>query len=271
MPEPQLIDAHCHLQDERLAHDLPAVFQRMEKKRIRCEVVNGTHPDDWLGVKALAENHPGHLIPSFGLHPWRVPEAPANWYDQLEEYLDAIPSAIGEIGLDRWKEPRDEGLQEDAFRKQLRLAREADLPCSIHCLHAWGWMMDILMEEDLPERGFLLHSYNGSAEQIKKLTELGAYFSVSGSVTEKRRKKQQEALLEIPLDRLLLETDAPDMLPAEEYRQVTGDEAQSLNEPANLGGILCYVAQERKLDSMELAQTCNENCRRFFSPLISFS
>jgi len=121
-------------------------------------VVNGTREADWERVAELARAYPGRVLPSFGLHPWYVNEASEHWRGRLPGFLDAMPSGVGEVGLDRWIEGFDSSKQEEAFRFQIRLAAERGVPLSIHCLKAWGRMLEILEEEALPDCGFLLHS-----------------------------------------------------------------------------------------------------------------
>ena len=172
-------DAHNHLQDPRfdgMREDIVAV---MVNAGINRCVVNGTSPGDWPQVARLAEQYPEIVIPSFGLHPWHQPTE--RWTEQLIEYIDTIPGAcIGECGLDRWIKGYDIELQTKVFCAQLEIAAERNLPLSIHCLRAWGQLIDLLESHPIPERGFLLHSYNGSAELVPRLGELGAYFSFSG-------------------------------------------------------------------------------------------
>src|SRR5206468_3835534 len=119
-----------------------------------------------------------------------------------------------EIGLDRWIENYDLPLQEEMFVWQLRLAAERNLPVSIHCLQAWGKLLELLQKEPRPACGFVLHSYGGPREMIPPLMKLGAYFSLPGYFAHERKQKQRETFQAVPLDRLLIETDAPDqMLP----------------------------------------------------------
>lgn len=197
-------------------------------------VVNGTECGDWRDVSELAECHSGFVIPSFGLHPWKVKDRPDDWLNQLREYLMRFPNAgVGECGLDRWIENFDIDDQRDVFRDQLRLATELDRPCTIHCLRAWGLLLEDLNDADaLPS--ILLHSYGGSIETAQKLVELGAYFSFSGYFLRERKRKVVDVFRQIPRDRILVETDAPDMIPPEHDRPF-GDEA--LNHPANLARV----------------------------------
>src|SRR5688572_11842280 len=159
-----LYDAHNHLQDERLSNALDAIVAELPALGLQRCVVNGTSEKDWAHVEALAKCCPW-IMPAFGLHPWFVKDRSANWFDNLRRFLDANPRAcIGEIGLDRWIQDYDIADQEKVFTAQLQLAAERNVSASIHCLKAWGHLEDVLKTNPRPARGFLLHSYGGSAE-----------------------------------------------------------------------------------------------------------
>ena len=235
-----LYDAHNHLQDERLWKALDQIVADLPTVGLERCVVNGTSEKDWPHLEALAKRH-RWIIPAFGLHPWFLKERSANWLDTLRRCLDANPGAcIGEIGLDRWIQDYDIADQEKVFTAQLQLAAERNLAASIHCLKAWGHLEDVLKTNPRPVRGFLLHSYGGSAEMIPPFVKLGAYFSISGYFAHDRKAAQREVFKKIPLDRLLVETDAPDMLPPPELIAfASGD----MNDPRNLPRIYEFAAK----------------------------
>src|SRR5262245_6867953 len=178
-------------------------------------VVNGSCEEDWPVVLSLARQCP-LVIPSFGYHPWYVKERSKDWLQKLKSFLDGIPSAIGEIGLDRWIKNYDLPQQEEVFTWQLGFAAERNLPVSIHCLQAWGRLLELLQAGPRPQRGFLLHSYGGPQEMVAPLAKLGAYFSIPGYFAHERKVRQRETFRHVPPDRLLIETDAPDQLPPDE-------------------------------------------------------
>jgi len=261
-----LYDAHNHLQDPRLAGHLDSGLAACRRVGIARMVVNGSCEDDWPQVLALAKRHP-FVLPSFGYHPWYVRERTAGWLDQLTQHLDAAPSAIGEIGLDRWIANPDLPLQEEMFRVQLRLAAERGLPVSIHCLKAWGRLDEVLREEPRPACGFLLHSYGGPTEMVGSFAKLGAYFSLSGYFAHERKAKQLEAFKRVPRERLLLETDAPDMWPPAEWNDhpladlATG---KPINHPANLGAVYRFAAHLLERDPEVLRDQVEQNFLRLF-------
>jgi len=237
-------DAHNHLQDCRFDGIRDQVIAEMIKSGVTRCVVNGTCPADWPRVAELAKNHPKFIIPSFGLHPWKEPTD--DWLEKLILYLDTVPNAcIGECGLDRWIRDYDIDMQTEIFIAQLKLATKRNLPISIHCLKAWGHLVDILESHPLPKRGFLLHSYGGSAELVPRLTKLGAYFSFSGYFLHERKQNVRDAFKLVPPDRLLIETDAPDMLPPESV--ISYALPNGINHPANLPCI--YQAVSLFLDT----------------------
>lgn len=266
LSEMVLYDAHNHLQDPRLAGQLEDVLAACRHTGIARMVVNGSCEEDWPQVLALAKRHPV-VLPSFGYHPWLVRARSGSWLEHLKRHLDAAPSAIGEIGLDRWMQEPDVPLQEEMFRAQLRLAAERNLPVSIHCLKAWGRLDEILREEPRPACGFLLHSYGGPVEMVEGFTKLGACFSLSGYFAHGRKAKQREIFKQVPLERLLIETDAPDMWPPDEWNEFplldlpTG---KPMNHPANLGAVYRFTARLLGLDLEPLqVQIAKNFCRLF--------
>lgn len=233
-------------------------------------VVNGSCEADWPQVLDLARQQT-LVLPSFGYHPWYVRERSAGWLDSLKRHLDTVPSAIGEIGLDRWIDDPDVPRQEEMFRAQLRLAAERDLPVSIHCLRAWGRLDAILREEPRPACGFLLHSYGGPAEMVDGFVKLGAYFSLSGYFAHERKSKQRAVFARVPLDRLLLETDAPDMWPPREWNDYPlADPAAGgpMNHPANLAAVYRFAAKLLAADCAELTTRVEQNFQRLFGSIL---
>jgi len=264
-----LFDAHLHLQDPRLGDPDPilATLHLLDVDKI---VVNGTSPADWAAVAGLARLHPNTVIPSFGLHPWRLaPAPPDGWYARLEALLHAHPAAgIGEVGLDRWVEGHHLPTQIDALRPQIALAAQLDRPLSIHCLRAFGTLLDLLRASHLPARGFLLHSYSGPADLLPSFAELGAYFSFSGHFLHPRKSAQRATFKLVPHDRLLIETDAPDMLPPPTFTTHHLAHDPTLpsppNHPANIASIYRGAADALEIPLHHLIDLAAENFARLF-------
>jgi TatD DNase family protein len=259
-----LVDAHAHLQDAALAADSGGVLSRAEAAGVRRIVVNGTSPRDWDAVAALAAGSP-LVAPAYGVHPWFLDALPPEWLDGLARRLAADASAsVGEIGLDSAIEPRDEALQRDVFLAQLRLARDLCRPASIHCRRAWGVMLDLLRAEGPHPAGLVLHSYGGGPDLVPQLAALNAYFSFSGSITYARNKRSPAAAREVPADRLLAETDSPDLPPEGLAAPASGGAA--INEPANLPLVVAALARARDADADSVAALTFGNGIRLFGP-----
>jgi TatD DNase family protein len=280
-PKLSLFDAHNHLQDEWLAPHLEKVLAQLEEGAIAAAVVNGTTKDDWDRVAELSRRC-AWIRPSYGVHPWLVGQRSPTWEEQLRARLEADPrSCLGEIGLDRWilesARPDDARLtglrrapmeeQRLVFEKQLQLGAERNLPTTIHCLDAWGALVDVLGQARLPERGFLLHAYGGSMELMKQFAARGAYFSFNGYFLGERKEKQQAVFREVPLDRLLVETDAPSMPLPQAWRThklPPGPNGTALNHPGNLEAVYVGLAKLRGMPIEELAGAVEQNFWRFF-------
>lgn len=259
-------DAHCHLQDERLTALLPSILAEYAALGVKRVVVNGTCEADWPKVSALAASAPGLIRPSYGLHPWFVNQRSPQWQERLAEFLDEDAAGIGEIGLDKWIHGYDLEAQKEVFRWQWTLAVERGLPVSIHCLRAWGTLLALLREApSLAPRGFLLHSFAGPKDMIAEFVGQGAYFSISGYFFHERKRQQLETFLAVPLDRLLIETDAPDMsLPLTLDSYHVQRDGISINHPANLLTIYRETAALLGLSEDQLAAQVSENIDRLF-------
>jgi len=261
-----LYDAHNHLQDDRLMGVRDHLVGILQRENIRKMVVNGSCEEDWPEVLSMARQHP-QVIPSFGYHPWYVKERSKDWLQKLVSFLDEAPSAVGEIGLDRWIKDYDLPSQEEVFTAQLRVAAQRNLPVSIHCLQAWGRLLELLQSNRTPTCGFVLHSFGGPKEMIESLTELGAYFSLPGYFAHERKTRQREAFRLVPRERLLIETDAPDqLLPPERVQYPLLDPRTNapINHPANLGAVYQFAAELMNEPIESLARQVEENFRRVF-------
>jgi TatD DNase family protein len=266
MTPPPLFDAHNHLHDARLLPWRAEILAGLPSLGVRGAVVNGTREDDWAGVASLAAETPW-VIPSFGLHPWHVNARSAAWRESLLSFLDAHPGAgVGEIGLDRWIEGHDPVAQAECFRSQLALATQRNLAATIHCIRAWGALWDIIREGATPARGFLLHAYGGPAEMVQGFLAHDAYFSFSPSFLHERKSARREIFKHLPADRLLVETDAPDLAPPPERnpRPLSGADGKVLNHPGNLLVAYDALAEIRGVTREEFVATVADNFARFF-------
>ena len=261
-------DAHNHLQDGRFGGRQNELLAACKKIGVARMVVNGTCESDWPHVLQLARENK-IVLPSFGCHPWHLDKRTPDWLQNLGKYLDAIPGAVGEIGLDRWKPGLNYAGQEEIFLAQLRLAAERNLPVSIHCLQAWGRLLELLQKNPRPVRGLVLHSFGGAVEMIPALAKLGAYFSFPGYFLHERKLRQREIFRQVPPDRLLIETDAPDQLLPSEKRlfPLTTTDGKALNHPANLATVYQGLAEFLGEPMDSLTRRVEESFSRLFKGL----
>lgn len=265
-----LYDAHNHLQDARLDAERDALLQQLPAAGLTEAVVNGSDEEDWELVAQLARTQTW-VRPSFGLHPWYVKDRSPQWQTRLQHWLQLFPeAAVGEIGLDRWIENPDLPAQIDCFRWQYQLAVEQQRPMTLHCLRAWGLLDEQLCQLPPAPRGFLLHSYGGPAEMIPGMAKRGAYFSLSPYFGHARKAQQRAVFQAVPLDRLLAETDAPDMWPPAELNPhpLTAN-GQPLNHPANLIVSYRLLAEIRQMPLENLIEQIAQNHQRLFGPSAS--
>ena len=259
-------DAHNHLHDPRLGDPEPVIAAMRASGVTRC-VVNATCEDDWPIIESLASRHPAFILPAYGIHPWKAHLALPGWQDRLRVLLERHTRAIvGECGLDCWVESPALEIQRPVFEAQLALARQLDRCAVIHCLKAWQPLLDSFDHEKPPAR-FLIHSFNGSIETARRLLPLGAFFSFSGYFLHPRKTAVVQTFRQLPPDRILLETDAPDMLPPEEF--VTHPVVSGLNHPANLPAIAAAYAERQGIGLADLAAQQERNYERCFSEVSS--
>ena len=259
-----LYDAHCHLQDERLAPHLAAALARAAAAGVARLMCCGSSESDWEDVVALAGRHPAVRM-SLGLHPWYVTDRTPAWLDRLRELLARSSAAVGEIGLDHVLDKATHAAQEEVFLAQLAVARELNRPVSVHCRQAWGRMQELLAAHGVPPAGMLIHSYSGSPETIAWLQERGVYVSFSCSLTRSGNTRGHRSAAAARADRLLVETDSPDIPPVPEPG-VTPllHDGRPLNEPANLGRVARALASVRETTEDEIARLTWDNAVRLF-------
>jgi len=254
-------DTHNHLQDSRLP-EKKGIIREMKAVGISRCVVNATSEEDWEAVEKLAQAEPGFVFPAFGIHPWKAHLAKNGWQQLLIALLEKHPVAsIGECGVDRWVSQPSLEIQLPVFTDQLRIARELERPASIHCLKAWDALFAAFQKEPPPER-FLMHSFGGSIEIARRLIPLGAYFSFSGYFLHPKKQAVLEVYRQLPPERIVLETDAPDMLPP--AGQITHSLSEARNHPANLPAIGTRLAEALGMTADALAAITQENAAHLF-------
>lgn len=254
----RLFDTHCHLQARVLAALGDGLFERADAAGVAGFIVMATAPDDWDAVAALAVRRP-EVVPAFGSHPWYLPDEPlTRWLPALEARLTATPRAwVGEIGVDRTAGPPLE-RQEEAFAPQLELAGRLGRPASLHCRRTWdrlGWYLARRRHHEIP---VVLHSFGGSVDVARQFLDYHAYFSFSGALTRTRNERLPEVVRFLPRDRVLIETDSPDLLPQNLWRE----NPDRPNEPAYMVETLNRLAALWGLAPDAAADILEANTRR---------
>src|SRR5271157_4403214 len=174
-------DSHCHLQDERLLPDITGVCTRAKNAGVAAVSCCGSSERDWQSVKELSATDP-RVIPSFGLHPWYVAERTDSWDNTLVALLRENPAAcVGEIGIDHALDKSTFAGQEAVLLRQLAIAAEFARPVTIHCVRAFGRLVELLGQAGGVFQGGIVHSYSGPSELVKTLEGFGLSISFSGS------------------------------------------------------------------------------------------
>lgn len=255
-------DAHCHL--DRL-NDVGSVAHKAVARGVDGVMVAGVRPSRWaqqqVAIRAWADAG-GVGVGAAGIHPWSVgacgDEAELG---TLHDLLATRPQglvALGELGLDHRRARGEEarGVQLDVFRTQLALAREHDLPVVLHCVGADEHVLRVLKQDGLPAAGGMVHGFMGSAEQASNWLRLGLHLSVGGPVTWRRSARRTLGICSIPLNRLLVESDAPDQ-PVASRRSGPG-------EPGDVVEVVVALAAVLGKPPDEVGRQTAHNAHRLF-------
>lgn len=259
-------DAHAHLQDDALAACRDAVLADLETIPVACCIVNATHEGDWDAVLALASRHPW-MRPAYGVHPWKVSGIPGpSTLARLRQLLMSDTHAsVGEIGLDGCAAASaGMAVQLEAFAAQWHVAAELGRAASVHCVRATGDLVRFLATAPVPSPGFLMHGFQGSWETACFLLDRGAHFSFNARFLAAGRGKLCAVYARLPVERLLVESDAPfGPLPTDLARYAIA-KAPTLNHPGNVVVALDALANLRKTTPESLAPALASNLARLF-------
>ena len=250
-----LVDSHCHLDAPEFDPDRAQVIARARAAGVGSQVLPAIDAAGWPKLRAICAADEG-LHPAYGLHPMFLSSHRPQHLHELREWLERErPCAVGECGLDHFVEGLDRDEQSRYLDGQLRLAREFDLPLIVHARHAVEATIAAIRRVG-GLRG-VVHSYSGSEEQARQLWKLGFMIGLGGPLTYERAKRLRRIVATMPIEYLLLETDAPDQPDA-------GIRGQR-NEPARLAGVCEVVAQLRGEPAERVAEATSANARRLFA------
>lgn len=251
-----LYDSHCHLDAPEFDPDRDQVLVRAREAGVARQLVPAVDRSGWEKLRDICAADPG-LRPAYGLHPMYLDRHRPGHLDELADWLARErPAAVGECGLDFFVEGLDPQAQRDYFHGQLALAREHGLPVVLHARRAVDEVIAALRRTG-GLRG-VVHSWSGSEEQARQLFDLGFHLGIGGPVTFERAQRLRRTVAAMPIEHLLLETDAPDQPDAAHRGQ--------RNEPGRIGEVLRTVAALRGADPAEIAAATTANATRLFGP-----
>lgn len=257
----RMFDAHLHLQDPRLDGLRAAVLERARAKGVTAFCTCATSPADWDATAALEVPGGLELRRAFGVHPWYAGDLPGDWLGRLEALLRAHPDApVGEVGLDGLRPLPGPASQRDVLVAQLELAARLGRPVVLHGARAWSALYDICRPCARRVPAFLVHAFSGSAEQLRDWLGIGAYVSVGGGACNPASKRIRAVAAAVPGERLVVETDSPDLLPPGGEPCVAGSR---LNQPSNLVSVVTELAALRGMDADEVGRAAERAMRAF--------
>ena len=249
------VDSHCHLSFPELAGDLAGVLARMQAARVEAALNVCTTLEEFPRVLAAADSAP-NLYASAGVHPDTTGAAEPTVSDLLRLAEHPKVVAIGETGLDYYRLPEPLDWQRERFRVHIRAARECGKPLIIHTRAAAADTLRLMREEGADQVGGVMHCFTETAEVARQAMELGFHISFSGIVTFKNAQALKEVARAVPLERMLIETDAPYLAPAPHRGRV--------NEPAFVRHVAEEVARLKGVDVEAVAEATSGNFFRLF-------
>ena len=257
-----MIDSHCHLDFDDFDDDREAVIQACLDKNIHTVLVPGVSPKHWHKQLSLCRQYSA-LQPALGIHPYFLSDYNEQWLQQLALALDEFQHtlvAVGEIGLDYYLSKQPDGpsklLQQSVFEKQLILAEHYQLPVIIHHRQSHNDIIRILKNSQFEQRG-VVHAFSGSKQEAQSYIDRGFLLGVGGTITYERAVKTRDTIREIPLEYLLLETDAPDM-------PLFGYQGQR-NSPERVANVAACLAKLKQVSVQEVSRQTEQNFYQLFT------
>jgi TatD DNase family protein len=251
-----LIDSHAHLEMPDFRKDMEEVIQRAKASNVEYILTVGTEKKDWIRAIEIAHAYP-FIYAILGVHPHNAKEIEDQTYETLKRLCqDEKVKALGEMGLDFYKNFSPRELQLKRFREQIGLARELRLPIVVHDREAHQETLEILKSEGAKECGGVIHCFSGDYEMAKDCIDMGFSISIPGSITFKNAEGFQEVVKRLPLESLLVETDAPFLAPVP-FRG-------KRNEPSYVRYTAEKVAQIKKVSFEKVAEATTANALRVF-------
>ena len=252
-----LIDSHCHIDFEEYAGRIPQILEGMARNQVTHALCVCVNLADFPRVLALAESH-SQLFASVGVHPDQVEDASPKVNDLVERARHAKIVAIGETGLDYYRQNGDLEWQRARFRTHIRAARECGKPLIIHTREAGEDTLRIMREEGARQTGGVMHCFTETLELARAAIELNFYISFSGIVTFKNALAIKEVAKSVPLERMLIETDSPYLAPVPQRGKT--------NQPGWVRHVAEEIARLRGISLEAVAEATTANFFRLFKP-----
>ena len=252
------IDSHCHVNFPELAEDYPAISERMQQNQVALALCVSVNLTDWPNMMSMVERESA-LWGSVGVHPDYENEVEPTVDDLVQRASHDKVVAIGETGLDYYRLSGDLEWQRERFRTHIRAAKATKLPLIIHTRQAPEDTIRILKEEGADEVGGVMHCFTESWEMAQQSMDLGFYVSFSGIVTFKSARDLQQTAQQMPLDRLLIETDSPYLAPVPHRGK--------RNDPSLVVHVAEKIAELRGITRDEIAQVSTDNFYKLFNKI----
>ncbi|WP_312753962.1 TatD family hydrolase [Rummeliibacillus suwonensis] len=256
------IDIGLNLTDKQFTTDRAEVVERAIQNNVGQMIVTGSNVKGSREGLQIAKQYPHILFSTAGIHPHNASEfhqGSINELRQLAKQKEVV--AIGECGLDFNRMFSPQTIQEQCFEAQLDLAKKMDMPLFLHVRDAHARFVDMMKNHQDQIEKSVVHCFTGDKTEVKELIEMGFYIGITGWICDERRGKElQEAVQYIPLDRLMVETDAPYLIP----RTLQPKPKHRRNEPANLPHIVTEIAKYMGVSPEEVAKHSTENAKQFF-------
>jgi len=252
-----LIDTHAHLDDSSFDSDREVLIKRAFDSGLGYIISIGSDIPSSRRTIDLVQQY-NNIYATVGLHPHEAKKWDSKTYEELKKLSQSSRKvvAVGEMGLDYHYDDSPRDVQQEAFRQEIRLSREIGLPIVVHTREAEEDTMMILTEEKASEVGGVMHCFSSSRELALRCLDMGFYISLAGIVTFPKAVELQKLVAELPLDRILVETDCPYLAPVPHRGK--------RNEPAYVRHTAEKVAQLKGLTLAEIAKVTSENTKRLF-------
>lgn len=257
------IDAHCHLADPRMESQLEALLQDARDLGVSAWVQGGVDPKDWDRQKELKGHYGKAIYTCFGLHPWWVAKQNGESLKQaLLQLQDELvhADAVGELGLDGMEKFKESfPLQETAMRRQLEIAKDFSKPLVLHIVRSHKEALQILGEFKTSHFTGIIHSFSGTLPDAKAYCDLGFTLSISGTILRDGNAGLASVVKAIPLERIVVETDAPDQSP-----YMAGGVREKINAPKNLIAFAAGIAKIKGTSTEAVLDQSRENVKALF-------